>query len=163
MSVGLRRRGADKTKRTRINGDIKQRLVARSEPTSNGCTLFVGGLSPKGYGVLRDGGKTKLAHRVAYELHVGEIPAGLFVCHSCDNPRCIQPTHLFLGTNGDNVRDMMQKGRGVPHGRRQLTSDERLRIDRMLASGFSLGRIARKIRCSKTAVWKHKTRTLEEK
>ena len=77
------------------------------EPDQNGCTPWMGARS-RGYG---DFGKRK-AHRVAWELANGPIPAGLVVCHSCDNPPCVNPDHLWVGTMGDNIRDCISKGRG---------------------------------------------------
>lgn len=84
------------------------------------CWNWTGGCNTPGYGQIRmgDGIKSKrmLSHRVAYELAYGEIPDGLLVCHRCDNPLCCNPTHLFLGTNADNAKDKVSKGRQARGG-----------------------------------------------
>lgn len=86
--------------------------VDRSGGT-NACWLWLAS-TKKGYGQLwvRELGRAALAHRISYELNIGEIPNGLFVCHTCDNPTCVNPNHLFLGTEEDNNRDCYSKGRG---------------------------------------------------
>jgi HNH endonuclease len=91
--------------------DVTRRL-GNSEHMPSGCIEFRGRLNACGYGVLRINGRSTLAHRAAHELHVGPIPDGLQVLHTCDNPACINPDHLWLGTHTDNMRDMASKGRG---------------------------------------------------
>lgn len=80
---------------------------------ADACWIWTACRDHKGYGQLRIHSKSILAHRYAYILEHGEIPDGMFVCHHCDNPSCVNPTHLFLGTNTDNVHDMMAKGRNM--------------------------------------------------
>lgn len=78
---------------------------------TDGCWLWTGGRTSEGYGCVRFHGRTDRAHRVAYEMTSGPIRPGLCVCHRCDNPICVRPSHLFLGTNRENAQDRHAKGR----------------------------------------------------
>ena len=106
-----------------------------------------------------------LAHRVAWELYRGPIPAGLRVLHHCDNPRCVNPDHLYLGTQRDNMRDCQQRGRepdrkGVQNGHSKLTEDQVRFIRR---SALPAAKMAALLGVCRTAVgevrrgrnWKH--------
>jgi hypothetical protein len=94
----------------------------------NECRHWIGQLNQYGYGRMSFLGKhAQRAHRVSYLLFVGEIPDGLCVCHHCDNPSCVNPDHLFLGTKDDNNKDKCRKGRqpiGNIHWNRKLTVDQ---------------------------------------
>jgi hypothetical protein len=97
-------------------------LAQNSVPvTESGCWLWTGVTVSTGYGRLSRGrrGSYVFAHRASYQMHKGEIPAGMFVCHKCDTPTCINPDHLFLGTCAENTLDMWRKGRARPFGHPQ--------------------------------------------
>lgn len=96
--------------------DVTKRLLRHCIPEPNsGCWLWTGTLKKPvrglGYGHFRVSGKTKVAHRVSWEIFRGPIPDGLCVCHKCDVSICVNPDHLFLGTRLDNIEDMVAKGR----------------------------------------------------
>lgn len=83
--------------------------VERREPDE--CWPWKASVTGRGYGRFALSGKARHAHRVSYEIANGQAPGDLFVLHRCDNPPCVNPAHLFLGTNTDNVRDAVAKGR----------------------------------------------------
>lgn len=92
------------------------RFWARVQKNPNGCWLFAGAKwCPAGHIYMaREDGSRVSAHRFSYELHVGPIPEGMVVMHTCDVPRCVNPAHLRIGTQRDNVLDAVQKGRWRP-------------------------------------------------
>jgi hypothetical protein len=107
---------------TRAKAPVEERFWRYVEKRDEGCWPWVGGgRNDKGYGTLGGGGKggkTVLAHRLSYEIHKGPIPPGLVVMHSCDNPGCVNPAHLKVGTTAENIKEAYDKGRKVcqpPH------------------------------------------------
>lgn len=95
----------------------------------SGCWIWTGRTLPFGHGQTTFGGKLQLTHRIAWQLIHGEIPDGKCILHLCDNPACVRPDHLFLGTKSDNNTDRANKGRNAPksgemNGRAKLTWDD---------------------------------------
>lgn len=144
-----------------------RRIEKHSMPEPNsGCWIWVGCLTPTGYGhVYIRKGKNRRAHRASWEVYRGEIPTGLSVLHSCDMPPCVNPDHLFLGTQEDNMVDMTRKGRNVAHpgsrhGNSKLTEADVLAMRNSGATHNELARMyginpnhVRLIR--KNLVWRH--------
>ena len=113
------------------------------------CWYWMGGSNRAGYGLVRHEGKHTLAHRASYMIHKGPVPNDLFVCHSCDEPSCVNPDHLWLGTHRDNHQDMMNKGRhgyrphlGEANGRSRLTEEQVREIRARREAGEKLLSIA---------------------
>ena len=99
---------------------LEQRFWIKVKKTRN-CWLWTGSTVLDGYGVIHDG-KNRGAHRVSWQIHHGPIPNGMCVLHHCDNPPCVRPEHLFLGTKRDNALDSINKGRHIRHW--WLTDDD---------------------------------------
>lgn len=110
---------------------LSERFFEKVQKTDN-CWIWTAALR-KGYGSITkpNAGKTSgklYAHRVSFEIHIGPIPEGMKVLHRCDNPKCVNPSHLFLGTSKDNSLDMVAKGRvaiqaGEQNGSAKLTAE----------------------------------------
>lgn len=97
---------------TRKTTPLIDRLMAKHEPvTESGCWLWTGMVNSYGYGRIKYNRHELGAHRASYEIFNGQIPESMKVCHRCDVPCCVNPSHLFLGTDRDNNQDMIRKGR----------------------------------------------------
>lgn len=135
---------------------------ARGKKIGNGCWEWAGYRYQNGYGkaqLTRNGIKLQYAHRVAYFLVNGPIPEGKFVCHHCDNPPCINPAHLFLGTNKSNSDDKMRKGRANPPclkgescGAAKLTEQQVREIRHKHKKGYSGRGLAREYKISQSQI-----------
>lgn len=147
---------------------INEKLIYKI--AKNGCWIFQNALSRQGYGRIRIGNKNINAHRVSYEYHVGNIPMGMYVCHKCDNPPCINPKHLFLGTALDNNRDAIKKKRnagcclpGTKNIKAKLTEKQVLKMRKLRQSGMGYSRIGSFFGLTKSSThkaikgitWKH--------
>lgn len=162
---------------------IKEAFDRRAKSLrDNGCLIWLGSKTTAGYGRFKLRGKHYAAHRTSYLIHHGPIPEGMVVCHSCDNPSCVNPAHLWIGTHADNQRDCTVKNRratgsrhrsalypdkipkGAQTGRASLTPDQ-VREIRRLAGTMSQQKIADLFKTPQTNVsriirrktWKHIT------
>jgi len=132
------------------------------------CWNWKATIQYKGYGMFNLNKHPEGAHRVAWRLTNGEIPDGLLVCHHCDNPKCCNPSHLFLGTVKDNYEDMVNKGReivlrGINHGMAKLDPQKIQEMKKLREGGKTYADIGKKYGVTAPAAryaiigvtWKH--------
>lgn len=123
------------------------------------CWEWVGNTSTRERGQFWIGGKQDYCHRIAWQLSNGPITDGLHVLHRCDNPPCVRPDHLFLGTHQDNMKDRDEKGRGVTpkgsgHGMAKLTEDQIPVIRSLRLEGLTYLKIAERFGVSKDMIYR---------
>lgn len=130
------------------------------------CWPWLASTRPSGYGRFAIGmGRATSAHRFSFEVHRGPIPAGMFVCHHCDNPPCVNPAHLFVGTPRDNSRDAARKGRCAPQRRPEMYRGERqhsaklseadvVEIRRLFAGGAGVSELAQAFGVNSSAIYR---------
>lgn len=128
---------------------VEERFQAKYRILENGCWEWLATTQGTGYGIMRVDSIYQLAHRVSYKLYKGEIPQGLIVRHKCDHKYCVNPEHLELGTQKDNVHDMCTRGRNT---RRALTSEQVQQVKEMLAAGLSWNTIAFRMGSNKRTI-----------
>jgi hypothetical protein len=133
--------------------------ILKSFDGIDGCWEWPGFKNEDGYGRGRYLGKKGSAHRFSWQINFGEIPTGMCVCHHCDNPACINPKHLFLGTHIDNMRDMRKKGRGADFSgernpRAKLTAQDVIEMrKKYVRVKYSTCMLAREYGVTQRAAW----------
>lgn len=119
------------------------------------CWLWTASKRSNRYGAFRTGLKSNSAHRFSWELHFGKIPDGMVVCHKCDNPPCVNPNHLFLGTHAENQNDKKNKGRaarGERNNKAKLTESDVRKIRILIEQGVSSREIGKKFNVLHSAI-----------
>lgn len=137
--------------------DVADLLTRYAVDEHSGCWIWTRYKDQRGYGITSLNGKLMKAHRLFYENLVSEIPPGAVVCHRCDNPSCVNPNHLFVGTQRDNILDCIRKGRarrrdqrGTKNHQAKLTESQVLEI-RYSESGPQ-GQIAKRYGVTQTII-----------
>lgn len=124
----------------------------------NSCWEWTGCLNSKGYGCIGLNGKVRLAHRAMLEYLHGEIPPKMVGMHACDNPKCVRPSHLSIGTHQQNMADMRAKGRGKSvvgeqHHNQRVAPSDVIKARQMHAAGIKESEIAKQLGMTAENVW----------
>ena len=128
------------------------RFFSKIEKT-NSCWNWSAQIYPSGYGAFYMNSKNTLSHRASWVIHFGEIPKGMLVCHACDNPKCVNPDHLWLGTHKENTNDMIVKGRKkiMPA---KIDHDFHKCVFDLYLKGFNQRDIAKKFSVHQKTIWR---------
>lgn len=145
-----------------------ERFLTKIAERDNGCWEWIGALTWQGYGAHSVARRMWRAHRYSFAIHNGYLPAEAFICHTCDNPPCVNPDHLYAGDGKTNIRDMLERNRrvhtcGERDGNAKLTTAAVLDIRKEQIGGASLTVLAARHGVSKSCVgdvlrgrtWKH--------
>ena len=155
---GIKSCGCIREKRYGKGRFTKEFIKDRVSNNENDCWIWNGSKHRQGYGHIRYNGKTALAHRVSWMIYNGGISEGIKVCHYCDEPSCVNPEHLFLGTQLDNVEDCIKKGRftrNIPKTRRiKLNWEQVHQIKTLHGEGMKRKELEKKFNVSQTCIAK---------
>lgn len=143
---------------------LERALTEKIRPGLNGCIEWTGRRDRDGY--ARYGEKSRIVSRLVYEKHKGEIPEGMCVCHSCDNPGCVNIDHLWIGSNKENNDDKKEKGRcihGSNHHKSKINEKDVVEIRKLYSEGMFQEDISKLYNVSQTTIsgivlrkfWKH--------
>ena len=138
------------------DGEFLRKFESLTDRAASGCWEWLGG-RVSGYGTIYRDGKLWKAHRMAWKIHHGSDPGDKCVCHSCDNPGCVNPDHLWLGEHEDNMGDMKRKGRakgfrGEANKSAKITAEDVLAIRELYSAGESQPKIGSKYGLDQTTV-----------
>lgn len=142
---------SEEEKKERLKKSFDAKVIKK-----DGCWDWKGSKGPGGYVNIRYNRKKILAHRISWIIHNGEIPDCLFVCHKCDNRRCTNPDHLFVGTTQENTKDRDEKKRqihGSRHHKSKLTESDVVEIKKRLVLGIPSKKIADEFGVTDGSIW----------
>lgn len=145
-----------------MNLELENKLMSNLYIQRNGCWIYKGTWDDYGYGQLGYNGTRDRVHVISFKCFKGCIPKGMYVCHTCDEPPCFNPDHLYLGTHYDNIQDMWKSGRGVTpdtvgsqNGSAFLCEEEVLEIRRLYAMNhYSQTHLGVLFKVDNSTIWK---------